>query len=298
MHKPFRSVDDQIRLLEKRGISCGVDTREALLREGYYAVVNGYNQPFIDVDASTEAGDDRFVAGPTFADLYALCVFDRDLRSATFRALMEVESTMRSLLAYCFCEVHRGVEDYLRPTCYTDKAHYLRGRENYEGDLEWMVKTLEHNAHTHEEGETDVRVAWYQQMHDGVPLWILMNDLTFGNLRYFYALMRPEEQRRVVERLCACLGNSLSEAPTDPRDVYNDLILMVAVRNVCAHEERLYNARFGDNDAFGYPEFLQVVRYYLTPAAYLRLVEDIRAAARRCLTGNANLRAAVERVTP
>ena len=81
-------------------------------------------------------------------------------------------------------------------------------------------------------------------------------------------------------------------------DVYNDLILMVAVRNVCAHEERLYNARFGDNDAFGYPEFLQVVRYYLTPAAYLRLVEDIRAAARRCLTGNANLRAAVERVTP
>lgn len=300
MQKPFKSIDEQVALLGRRGLVCGEGTRETLLREGYYAVINGYNQPFIDEDASMSAADDRFVSGTTFADVYALCVFDRDLRSVTFRALMEVESTMRSLLAYCFCEVHKGVEDYLRPTCYTDRAHYLRGDGCYEGDLEWMVKTLEHCAHNHgEDGdEPDVRVAWYQRMHDGVPLWILMNDLTFGNLRYFYALMRPEEQRRVVERLCQSLGNSLDENPIDPRDVYDDLVLMVAVRNVCAHEERLYNARFGDNDAFGYPEFLRVIRCYLMPSAYQRLVEDIREAAERCQTGNAELRAAIARVAP
>ena len=300
MRKPFRSIDEQIELLESRGLSCGEGTCETLLREGYYAVINGYNQPFIDLAASAEAGDDRFVAGTTFDDVYALCVFDRDLRSVTFRALMEVESTMRSLLAYCFCEVHRGVEDYLRPTCYTEAAHYLRGRENHEGDLEWMVKTLEHNAHNVSEGDDgpDVRVAWYQRMHGGVPLWILMNELTFGNLRYFFALMRPAEQRRVVERLCLCVGRDPAQVTLEPTDVYDDLVLIVSVRNVCAHEERLYNARFGENDEVGFAEFLGVIRTYLTPTTYQRLVEDIRAAAERHLTANPNLRAAIAGVTP
>lgn len=300
MSKPFRSLEEQVELLRRRGLACDDETPITLLREGYYAVVNGYNQPFLDIEASSAAGDDRFVPGTTFADVYALCVFDRDLRAAAFRALMEVESTMRSLLAYCFCEVHRGVEDYLRPTCFTEAAHYLRGRESHEGDLEWMVKTLEHNAHNHgEDGvDPDVRVAWYQERHDGVPLWILMNDLTFGNLRYFFALMRPEEQRRVAERLRECVGAAPEDPGRSPREVYDDLVLMVAVRNVCAHEERLYNARFGDDDSQGFTDFLEVVRHYLTPGARLRLEEGIRAAAERARGDNPRLREAIERVIP
>ena len=138
MNKSFRSIEDQIRILNARGVSTTPETRMILMREGYYAVVNGYKLPFIDVRASERAEDDRFLSDTSFDDIYALFRFDRDLRALVFRHVMTVEATMRSILSYCFCEVHRGTEDYLRRGCYTTPREYLRGEDEFEGDLDWM----------------------------------------------------------------------------------------------------------------------------------------------------------------
>lgn len=48
--KPFRTVEEQVAILKSRGISF-VDEKQAeafLLRENYYAVVNGYKDAFLD----------------------------------------------------------------------------------------------------------------------------------------------------------------------------------------------------------------------------------------------------------
>jgi len=45
MNKSFRSIDEQVEILHLRGISTTAETRTILLREGYYAVVNGYKLP-------------------------------------------------------------------------------------------------------------------------------------------------------------------------------------------------------------------------------------------------------------
>lgn len=47
-----------------------------LLREGYYSVVNGYKDPFINREAMAAAGDDRYREGTTLTDIYDLFSFD------------------------------------------------------------------------------------------------------------------------------------------------------------------------------------------------------------------------------
>lgn len=66
--KPFKTVDEQIDLLESRGLA--VLDRDAaaafLLRENYYSVVNGYKDAFLDLEATNLAGEDRYRSGATF----------------------------------------------------------------------------------------------------------------------------------------------------------------------------------------------------------------------------------------
>lgn len=48
MDKPFKSITEQIAILESRGLECDNNTRLVLEREGYYPVVNGYKDLFLD----------------------------------------------------------------------------------------------------------------------------------------------------------------------------------------------------------------------------------------------------------
>ena len=66
--KPYMTVDEQIRLIEERGLVFADKERAAsfLLREGYYAVINGYKDAFIDKQATNLAHDDRYKEGLPF----------------------------------------------------------------------------------------------------------------------------------------------------------------------------------------------------------------------------------------
>lgn len=46
MAKEFKTIDEQIALLNSRGIKTDDQTKIQLMRESYYAVVNGYKDPF------------------------------------------------------------------------------------------------------------------------------------------------------------------------------------------------------------------------------------------------------------
>ncbi len=59
MQKPFKSIDEQIDLLASRGIEIDTDAESILMRNGYYPIVNGYKEQFIDRKATANCGDDR-----------------------------------------------------------------------------------------------------------------------------------------------------------------------------------------------------------------------------------------------
>lgn len=290
--KPFTTVEEQVEILKRRGVICNERTPHTLLREGYYAIVNGYKTPFLDTAATRAAGEDRYVAGTRFDDIYALFRFDRDLRAIAFRFLMVVETTLRSLISYSFCAAHPGTEDYLDPACFTRENGYLRTGRGFERDLNWMIDTLEKHARgvvvdsvgSPEPG--DVRVRYYRDVHGGVPLWVLFNELTFGNLEYFYALMRRNEQKAVCERVRACCGRLRSLTPSEMLD---DLDILVDARNICAHEERLWCARVGASKEAGFAEIVSTIENYLTNADDDALEEMLAERARSYRGRNATL---------
>ena len=297
INKPFTTVEDQVKILERRGVLCDKDTPKVLLREGYYAIINGYKAPFLDAAASRVAGEERYVAGTRFDDIYGLFRFDRDLRAITFRFLMVVESTLRSLISYCFCTAHPGTEDYLKPTCYTGQSGYLRDGRDFEHDLAWMIDTLERHARgvvvdtAGMPEPSDVRVQYYRDVHGGVPLWVLFTELTFGNLKYFYALMRRDEQKAVCERMRECCGRLRT---LTPREMLDDLDIMVDVRNICAHEERLWCAQVGADDAVDFPRVIATIKKYLTSADDAVLEDMLAGLARSCRGRNATIDGVIE----
>ena len=66
MDKPFRTIEEQIAILNSRGVATDKSTPEVLAREGYYSVVNGYKDLYLDPAATKAAGEDVFRKGTTF----------------------------------------------------------------------------------------------------------------------------------------------------------------------------------------------------------------------------------------
>lgn len=50
------------------------NTARILMSEGYYFIVNGYKDPFIDKVLSSEFNEDRYRRGASFSDLYSFFV--------------------------------------------------------------------------------------------------------------------------------------------------------------------------------------------------------------------------------
>ena len=60
MEKPFKTISEQLLILESRGLLTDGSSREILEREGYYSVVNDYKDPFLDSWKTAMSRDDRY----------------------------------------------------------------------------------------------------------------------------------------------------------------------------------------------------------------------------------------------
>ncbi len=63
MGKPFLTIEEQIELLERRGVSRTEGERCALMREGYYSIINGYKEPFLEPAVTKDDPNDRYKGG-------------------------------------------------------------------------------------------------------------------------------------------------------------------------------------------------------------------------------------------
>lgn len=237
--KPFKTFDEQLDILEGRGLYIGdrEDAKRVLMREGYYAVVNGYKDIFIDVEESRKAGDDRYREGVSFGYLSVLFIFDRILRHTILAAIIDAETTMRTAVVYSFCDKHRGVDAYLDATCYCGRANYFSPR-HYDSNLVKMLGILQD---AHENAWDQECIAHYLDNHGHVPLWVLVNTLTFGNVSHFYSL----QQRSVMNETCKIIAECQDLPRIKPDRLRTAVATLVDFRNICAHDDRLYCARTG-----------------------------------------------------
>ena len=84
----------------------------------------------------------------------------------------------------------------------------------------------------------------YVQTYNKVPLWVLVNDLTFGNIVNFYQLMQTNDRNAVCSIIAKGVSwDSKKNGTLSPRKLLRTCDVLKGFRNICAHDERLYCAQ-------------------------------------------------------
>lgn len=252
MPKDFKTNEELVELLRSRGVRVDSVTEDAIRKESYYAAVNGCKGPFLDRQAMQSSSGDVFQEGTEFGWIYGLFLFDRDLRSLTFRYLVRAEAVVRTAVAYAFSDAHREDGAYLDRNNFCFAKDYLVAR-TFRGDkaplhgrsLSALMSIL--NKKLVVSGRSRDFVKHYMGTYGKVPLWVLSNDLTFGNISNFYQLMTPKDREAVCGIVAKVSGrDSKKRGSLSQLVLRRSCVVLNGFRNICAHDERLYCARVED----------------------------------------------------
>lgn len=220
--KEFKTTDELISLLISRGIDISTPEQKSfckkgLQRFGYYNIINGYKNLFLDTTSSST--EDRYKQGTTFDEIYFLFQFDKRLRSLFFRYTLEVETNIKSLVAYIFSKRY-GHDNYLLYT------NFDTNKRNAYKNISQLIADIQHALSSR---SGDPCISHYLTNYGYVPLWVLNNILTFGNISKFYSMMKQPE-RQYVSKVFHMTDEELESS----------LFYLSKIRNLCAHGNRLY----------------------------------------------------------
>ena len=221
--KFFKTYDEQLSILSGRGIIfkdkyAYKKAKNIIQREGYYKLINGYKMPFLDTVSDSE----KFLPGCTIDEIFALYCFDRDIREIFLRHILHVETNVKSLIAYDFSEKY-GHENYLL------YKNFNTRKKGASKEISAVISDL-HSAIS--KNHSDPCIMHYLQNHGYVPMWVLNNVLTLGNISRFYSVMKTED-RQAISKIFKILDVSMESF----------LHTLSIIRNFCAHGNRLYCIR-------------------------------------------------------
>lgn len=272
MDKPFLPIEQQVHLLNSRGMETDSNTEQILMREGYYSIVNGYKDPFLDRQKTQYYNDDRYLPHTKFCDVYALFQIDRGLRELVFPYLLRSEATVKTAVAYCFSDAHREPDAYLAKDNYCLKNDY-KNPARYNEEIDSLLTYLKERA----SDSNSPFIVHYRTHHHSIPLWVLANNLTFGNISHFYNLMKPKEKASVckmiiqsVERHTFTKAHLLSA-----EKAVVSLEVLYKFRNKCAHGDRLYNAYVGQRKHINFIGMIKRIEPFLTIEEYAELTTNL-----------------------
>lgn len=284
--KEFKTIGEQIALLRSRGMEVDDTAAAVLLRENYYSIVNAYKGPFLDKEAMQASPGDVYLTGTRFDWLYSLFKLDRELRGITFHYLIQAEAALKTATVYAFCESHRDCSDYLNRTSFCSERDMLapksfKGNKAalYKRNLNSLMGVLGKKLVV--TPATRPFVSHYISVYGEVPLWVLANDLTFGNMSHFFQLMQRRDQNAVCKSLYATTLRTGQDSRITPHEVLRAYQVLSRFRNLCAHDERLYCARIG-NDT--YATILKLMGVALPAETVDKLEKDIAELLARYAT--------------
>ncbi len=216
--KCFLDYDQQIqRLLDKKLIIDDVENAKEYLKViNYYSLISGYKDIFKDKSTNDYKRD------MNFNNILALYRFDELLREIYFRCILKVERHIKSLYSYTFTERFGfDQKEYLNVNNY----NYVE----YQNEINETIAILR-NIIDKQSDKYDY-VKHHKDRYDNVPLWVLVNTLTLGNVSKIYQYSVSKIQIKIAKEFTGVYKEQLASM----------LNVLSKFRNVCAHNERLYN---------------------------------------------------------
>ena len=220
IEKQFKNLDEQIEIFKHKGMVVHDEryAKQILLRENYF-FLNGYRHLFYKSET-----EKKFITGTTFEELYSLFLFDRSFRNVIFKYLLVIENNLKSITSYQLSKKYGYRErDYLRAKNFT---HDPAKQRQVNDLLKKMKRQIRVNGSQHS------ATLHYVSNYGYIPLWILVKVLSFGIVSEMFSILKPEDQHEISK-----VYN------VDVEDLLVYLPILANYRNLCAHEDILYENR-------------------------------------------------------
>lgn len=219
--KPFMTYEQQINKLqkEKKLEIDNYDYAVRLLKEhSYFALISGYKEPF-------KGKDGNYKVHVSIEDIYALYVFDDSLRALILQYILKIEKHVKSLISYSFCEAYGEEQQH-----YLNVTKYNYNSKNQEEINELITRLTKITT----DPKNYPYIKHQIKMHGNIPLWVMMKALTLGTVSKMYSFL-PQSIQHNVSKEFEYVHESMLVQMLD---------LLARVRNVCAHNERLFDYKY------------------------------------------------------
>lgn len=224
MEKTFKTLDEQVNILRKRGLRVTEDAKQILEKENYYSLINGYKELYIHTSA-TSSTEESYKAGTSFEEIKALYDFDFELRMILLRRILRIENNIKSSIAYIFSKEY-GHDNYLKIENFD--THVSKNKVDRLKSIIQLLQGVHGEIAKNITKHSSIR--HYMTEYGYVPLWVLVNVLSMGTISKFFNLMKQTDRQMV--------GKSFGIQETELSKMMGFLTL---VRNKCAHDERLFD---------------------------------------------------------
>lgn len=233
MDKPFQSYEDLVvKLRDEKKLTIPDEDRviELLKKHSYFSLVSGYKTLF-------KQPNGEYRPGTTIEDLLALFEFDNELRDIFFHAIQIIEKHIKSLLSHAFVAKYGAEQqEYLNPENYMLTG--VSAIDTYKrcAEVKRLIQVFEGKVHPPFE-QKYIEHQW--KAHGNVPLWVVIKAVTLGTTSKMYSLCTQDVQAAVSKEFPSVTESQL----------VGMLDFLTRVRNVCAHNERLYSFNTGKKRA-------------------------------------------------
>lgn len=219
--KPFMTYEQLIYKLEdekKLEISDHDYAIKLLKEHSYFALISGYKGPFKQKNGT-------YKIHVSIQDIYALYLFDDALRALFLQYILKIEKHMKSLISYSFCEAYgEEQQHYLNAT----KYNYTPMNQDDVNELITRLTKITNDPPNYP------YIRHQKQQHGNIPLWVMMKALTLGTVSKLYSFLPQSIQHNVSKEFEYVHEGMLVQM----------LDLLARVRNVCAHNERLFDYKY------------------------------------------------------
>ena len=203
------------------------------------------------------------------------------MRELLFSAITRAEAALKAVCAHEFTRLHPDeVNPYLNPDYYDS-----RRRPSAVALIDKVFKRiLELDGNPRNRGDYGGKayIRHCMEDHNGqVPLWVLANHLSFGQTVWFFQVQSPAVRLAVAESFTGLYADT-HDGPrriTIKRldSIFNRLVFY---RNLCAHDERCYCARYDGRANENVYQAIGDLGYLLDKDDYLELFGRFSALVR------------------
>ena len=225
MEKPFRTIDEQIDILRSRGMVIdNIEAAQKALETISYYRLSGYSYPFRQYDKESRTRSDQFSPKTNLEQVLALYRFDERLRTTTFQELSRIEVGLRALIGYALGTEH----PYLHLASLRLGPSGFDKENNHETD-EYRRWISSYNRNLRRSQEDLIQ--HYKSEYSGkLPIWVAVHILEWGQLAMLFKMAPIHCQDSIA--------NSLQLSRPQVNSWLENLRIL---RNICAHQGRLFN---------------------------------------------------------